>query len=326
MSAGTFRALCAELAPALRRQRTRMRLPLSVEKRVAIALWKLATAACYRAVGAQFGVGRSTAGAVVLEVCRAIQRVLLRRAVAWPGDARELLAGFGALGLPRCAGALGLAHTPIQCPPRQAADYINARGYYSMALQVLVDHRGRFTHVSAGWPGKAHPARVLRRSGLYRRGQQGALFPAGATPLRVGGVAVPLVVAGSAAHPLLPWLMTPFGEAAGAQGRFDAALARCRQPAERALARLRGRWRCLTARNDCAVDNLPRLVSACCVLHNLCERRGEPFDEAWAAEAQRLGASFQQPEARPEAPAEPTSPGARVRDALCAYMESQAQH
>ncbi|KYO44217.1 hypothetical protein Y1Q_0001748 [Alligator mississippiensis] len=234
MSAGTFRALCAEPAPALHRQHTLMSLPLSMEKHMAIMLWKLATATCYRAVGIQFGVGRSTAGAVVLEVCQAVQRGLLRRAVAWLGDAHKLLAAFRVLGLPRYIGALGLAHTPIQCPPHQAADYINARGYYSMALQVLVDHHGRFTQVSAGWPGKAHPARVLRRSGLYHLCRRGSC-------------------------------------------------------------------------NDFAVDNLPRLVSACCALHNLCEHRGESFDEAWAAKAQRLGASFQQPEAWPETPAKPIS-------------------
>ena len=29
------------------------------------------------------------------------------------------------------------------------------------------------------------------------------------------------------------------------------------------------------------VDDLPKLVAACCVLHNVCEIRDESFDEEW---------------------------------------------
>lgn len=39
----TFRDLCKELAPHIQREVTRFRLPISVEARVAITIWKLAT-------------------------------------------------------------------------------------------------------------------------------------------------------------------------------------------------------------------------------------------------------------------------------------------
>ena len=44
---------------------------------------------------------------------------------------------------------------------------------------------------------------------------------------------------------------------------------------------LKGRWRCLLKRNDTSVHDLPKLVAACCVLHNICEVHGESFCEEW---------------------------------------------
>ena len=29
------------------------------------------------------------------------------------------------------------------------------------------------------------------------------------------------------------------------------------------------------------IDDLPKLVAACCVLHNICETRGDSFNEEW---------------------------------------------
>ncbi|CAM5085053.1 unnamed protein product [Eretmochelys imbricata] len=63
MCKGTFMELCDLLSPALRRMNTKMRAALTVEKQVAIALWKLATPDSYRSVGNQFGVGKSTVDA-----------------------------------------------------------------------------------------------------------------------------------------------------------------------------------------------------------------------------------------------------------------------
>ncbi|XP_075778966.1 uncharacterized protein LOC142827399 [Pelodiscus sinensis] len=52
----TFQQLCTWLTPALQRATTRLRAPIPVNKRVTIALWKLATPDSYRSVAQQFGV------------------------------------------------------------------------------------------------------------------------------------------------------------------------------------------------------------------------------------------------------------------------------
>ena len=43
---------------------------------------------------------------------------------------------------------------------------------------------------------------------------------------------------------------------------------------EHAYGRLKGRWRTLLKRNDISIHALPKLVAACCVLHNIREIHG----------------------------------------------------
>ncbi|XP_075780666.1 uncharacterized protein LOC142827931 [Pelodiscus sinensis] len=90
MRRDTFLELCEWLAPALRRRDTCMRPAIPLQKRVAIALWKLSTPDSYRSVGNQFSVGRSTVGAVLMQVRRSSAtepggRGAARRGWAAPG-------------------------------------------------------------------------------------------------------------------------------------------------------------------------------------------------------------------------------------------------
>ena len=43
---------------------------------------------------------------------------------------------------------------------------------------------------------------------------------------------------------------------------------------ENAFGRLKARWRHLIKQNDMAVKNVPKVVTACCILHNICEIHG----------------------------------------------------
>lgn len=42
-----------------------------------------------------------------------------------------------------------------------------------------------------------------------------------------------------------------------------------------------GRWRCLLKRLDVKLNNVPHIVAACIVLHNLCETAGDVFLAEW---------------------------------------------
>ncbi|KAM9133168.1 uncharacterized protein ACDP82_009062 [Pangshura tecta] len=207
MRKATFMGLCAELAPTLRCKDTRLRAALPVEKQVAIAIWKLATRDSYRSVRNQFGVGKSTIGIVLMQVCRAINHNLLRRTVTLE-NVQDIVDGFAQMGFPNCGGAIDGMCIPILAPPYLTSEYINLKGYFSMVLQALVDHRGHFIDINTGWPGKVPDARIFRNTGLFRKLQAGTFFPD--QVITVGDVKIPIVILGDPAYPLMPWLMKPY--------------------------------------------------------------------------------------------------------------------
>jgi hypothetical protein len=52
-----------------------------------------------------------------------------------------------------------------------------------------------------------------------------------------------------------------------------------------AFGRLKGRWRYLLKRNDIAMEDIPTIINACCILHNICEVHRDEFNDAWLEES-----------------------------------------
>ena len=180
MSYDTFLYVCNQLRPHIKKEVTNMREPVSVEKRVAITLWRLATKVEYRTIGHLFGVSRGTVCCIVKEVVTCIVRVLMPKHIKWPrGDKlQEVIDVFEhKWGYPQCAGAIDGSHIPILAPQNFHTDYFNRKGWHSIILQGVVDSNYRFTDITVGWPGSVHDARVFSNSTLFKKGQNGSLFP-----------------------------------------------------------------------------------------------------------------------------------------------------
>ena len=210
MSRETFQIVCNELRPHLVRKVTNFRDPISVEARVAVTIWRLATNTEYRTIAALFGIGRSTVGEIVLDTCEAMNDHLMEKYIHVPQNERlrEVVNGFNnRWGFPQTVGAIDGTHIPILCPQQSAADYYNRKGYYSVLMQGVVDFRGFFMGVNIGWPGKVHDARVLSNTWFYASANSDTLFPDWSIQLQ--GVDAPLTVVGVPTYPLLPWLMKP---------------------------------------------------------------------------------------------------------------------
>ena len=75
MERETFDELCQILRGDLTRQEKRLRKPVSVEKRVAVGVWRLSTGNSYRSCGLQFGLGKSTAKVI----CQEFEEALCRK-------------------------------------------------------------------------------------------------------------------------------------------------------------------------------------------------------------------------------------------------------
>jgi hypothetical protein len=149
-------------------------------------------------------------------------------------------------------------------------------------MQVLVNNRGVFMDICVGWPGKVHDARVFSNSSLFEKGQAGTLLSNWTRTM--SSTVVPLCILGDPAYPALPWLMKAYPEHPNMttrQRHFNYRLSRARMVVENAFGYLKGRWRCLLKRNDCRVENVITITSACVVLHNMCELCSDDCLEEW---------------------------------------------
>ena len=163
----TFHFLCEQLKPSIQRRNTQLRRAISVEHRVAITLWCLATCGEYCTIAHLFGVARCTVCVIVHDTCKAIVDVLLRKYIRFPhGEGlSDVVEGFkNKWGMIQCAGSIDGCHIPVMPPALNHTDFYNRKGWYSMLVQAVVDHNYQFIDVCVGWPGNA---RVLVNSSVY---------------------------------------------------------------------------------------------------------------------------------------------------------------
>ena len=100
-------------------------------------------------------------------------------------------------------------------------------------------------------------------------------------PKRYGNVNVPISIIGDPAYPLMPWVMKAYPEGPGTaqnQRIFNYRLSRARMCIENTFGRLKGRWRLLRKQMEHDISTIPTIVSACCILHNICEVHREAYN------------------------------------------------
>jgi hypothetical protein len=294
--------------------------PVSVEKRVAIAIWRLATANQFRTLQELFGVGKSTACTILSEfVCAlsvGLKSTFLRRPT--PAEYARIAQGFrDRWGFPQCVGAIDGSHSPIIAPSEHRNEYYNRKGWYSIQMQAVCDHRYRFWDVEVGWAGRAHDARVFANADIYKQALAGTLLPT--TTERFGNTDVPLCILGDPAYPLMDWLMKPYPGMGLDDERthYNYRQSRARMCIENAFGRLKGRWRCLRTDIENHITLVPSMVVACCILHNICEMQGENFCERLRG---RNANDRVQPQRR-QIP-DMTRHGHEYRNAICQHLSA----
>ncbi|XP_047324565.1 protein ANTAGONIST OF LIKE HETEROCHROMATIN PROTEIN 1-like [Impatiens glandulifera] len=276
MSKSTFELICNELDSAVTKKNTMLRLAIPVRQRVAVCIWRLATGEPLRLVSKRFGLGISTCHKLVLEVCSAIKTVLMPKFLQWPDENKlnEIRSEFESIsGIPNVCGSIYTTHIPIIAPKISVAAYFNKRHTernqktsYSITVQGLVDPKGVFSDVCIGWPGSMPDDKILEKSALLQRANNGALKDQW--------------VVGNSSYPLMDWLLVPYGHQniTWTQHAFNDKIAKVQEVAKEAFGRLKGRWSCLQKRTEVKLMDLPVVLGACCVLHNICEMRGETME------------------------------------------------
>ncbi|XP_064475764.1 uncharacterized protein LOC135389661 [Ornithodoros turicata] len=278
--------------PLLRREDTVMRQAISVEKRVAVSLYKLCSSAEDRSIAHLFGIGRSTVNTLYKEFCEAVITTLEPE---W------------------AVGALDGCRFPISPPKESATGYYNYKGWYSIVLLALVDHRYRFLYINVGSPGRCHDVYVYQRSSLAQC-VEGPLFQAPVATMN--GVAVPPLILCDQAFPLTSHLVKPFRHRARLDDdmrRFNYHLSKAGRIVENAFGRMKARFRYTMKRLECDLDNAPLAIRTCCVLNNICEAFSEPLMQQWASDSEVASSVYQQPNGATDTR---SASGTCVRDAI----------
>nr|XP_043625084.1 protein ALP1-like [Erigeron canadensis] len=278
MSKSTFNMICDELDSAVTKKDTMLRQAIPVRQRVAVCLYRLATGDPLRAVSGKFGLGISTCHKLVLEVCAAIKTVLMPKYLQWPNKERlgQIKSEYGSIsGIPNVSGSMYTTHVSIIAPKVSPAAYYNKKHTernqkpsYSTTVQGVVDPRGVFTDISIGHPGSLSDDKILERSALSQRFNK--------------GYTKDTLVVGNSGYPLLDWLLVPYSHQnlTWSQHSYNEKLCDVQNIAKDAFMRLKGRWVCLQKRTEVKLQDLPVVLGACCVLHNICEMNNETMDDS----------------------------------------------
>ncbi|XP_018358625.1 PREDICTED: putative nuclease HARBI1 [Trachymyrmex cornetzi] len=192
----------------------------------------------FRSICDRFNVGRATALRAVRRVTRALFTIA-PQFISWPSneDAQIIMHKFEeASGFPNTIGAIDGTHIRIEAPKENAVDYINRKGYHSIQLQAVCDHRALITHCYIGHPGSVHDQRIFRQSEVATFLNIEEKFPNNSHLI------------GDAAYELHEHLLVPFkdnGHLSDVQKHYNFRHSSARTKIEQCFALLKGRLRSL---------------------------------------------------------------------------------
>ena len=247
MSKMAFTKLCNLLQPFLEKKVTNMRVPISVEKQLAITLYYLSDEGRYRKVANAFGVSRSSVSLIIRRVCHVLTKSLGSKYIKLPQNKEEtqtLVSKFFVKhGFPQCMGAIDGTHIFIKRPSTSPTDYLNRKNRYSLNVQAVCDFKYRFMDVVIKWPGSVHDARIFSNSNINRKFRENESFKC-QKQIVDDEMPVPVCILGDPAYPLLPFLMKEFPGSGNSvqQQYFGWRLSSARMVIECAFGRLKGRF------------------------------------------------------------------------------------
>ncbi|XP_037942388.1 uncharacterized protein LOC119675272 [Teleopsis dalmanni] len=286
MTMDTFKELC-DFVKSMKKQNSNFRRPISLEKRVAIAVYALGLSAEYRTVGNLFGVSRSSVCIILKEFCtevwKIMQPIYLNQYPLNEATIRDCINGFNILGLPQCISAIDGCHIEVRPRKSEAIDYYNYKGWYSVVFMAAVDYRCRFMYINVGYPGRCNDSQIFKKSKLKQHHMKPMMKE---FCVEINGVCMPPLLLGNSAF-CFSILMKPypFSEfASPTEKHFNYVFSKCRRVVENAFGHLKARFRRrfrIGKGLDNHIDNVNLIIKSACVLHNFLNERSDKINRNW---------------------------------------------
>ena len=70
--------------------------------------------------------------------------------------------------LPNCVGAIDCTHIPVKAPKERREQFKCRHGFFSLNMQMAINHRGFVTNYSVRWLGSVHDTCILKESDLQQ--------------------------------------------------------------------------------------------------------------------------------------------------------------
>lgn len=244
---------------------------LSSFHRMKICLRYLSDPGYQKGIGQELGVSQATVSRTVNTVVDSI----IAHANEWikfPTTNREIAEAKQLwqrkYTFPTAIGVIDCTHVGILKPKLHGDEYINRKGKSTLNVQATCDAKEMFTSVDVSWPGSVHDSRIWRNSQVCLQ-------------LRTKANAVLL---GDDGYGIEPCLMTPFrNPTSPAEVNYNKLFKKERVIIERCFGQLKRRFPILQYVCRVKLENVPKIIVTCVVLHNIAKTLGdrdfEPAEE-----------------------------------------------
>ena len=117
----------------------------------------------------------------------------------------------------------------------------------------------------------------------------------------INGVKISYKIIGPKTGPMYSWLLSDYVSISSSKETlFNKSLKEIRNYADSVITRLRSRFLILSQMMDLSYKVAPQVIAACCIIHNICEKEGDPFLEEWLTECTEHLRKFPQPDMKEE--------------------------
>ncbi|CAK1587654.1 unnamed protein product [Parnassius mnemosyne] len=138
----------------------------------------------------------------------------------------------------------------------QSESFRNRKGYFFLNVQMVCDAKLRIRNIIARWPGSVHDSTIFNESPLCAQLERGDFTT--------------MVLLGDSGYPCRPYLLTPIlNPRTPAEEAYNRSQIRTRNPIERLFGVLKRRFPCLHYGLGLKTTNIPPIIVACAVLHNI---------------------------------------------------------
>ncbi|XP_044962080.1 putative disease resistance RPP13-like protein 1 [Hordeum vulgare subsp. vulgare] len=255
---------------------------LSLQDRVALALFVLNSSEPLEIIGSYVGVNESTISLLTDSFVDAmVEKATDHLHWPYPYEIEKIKSKFHKIhGLPNCCGVL---HTVCITPQDHERGYI-------FVLQAIIDPDLRFIHVDWEWSvGGTRSGIILHDSNLFQSCEKGEWLNGNRLKVSLDGSEVGEYLIGDAEYPLLPWLLTPYNQLENEdhpnfhyQAEFNRRHSAARTVTLKALARLKETYKWLQ-QGTWSPEDRNTAINACLMLHNIVidmeEGEGVPYSE-----------------------------------------------